>query len=64
MSAQTKRNKRIRITPEILKQLQDAMNDRIRPDRKEKKDGKNPNKKKKGKPSNGSVERNQPETTV
>lgn len=54
------KNRKINITPDILKQLQDAMNDKLKPDHKERKDGgkkrhKTP-KKEKIEPSNGSSE--------
>ena len=60
-----KKQKKFEVTPDTLRKLQESLNDSIKPDFKEKRDGKGKNKKrKKGKPSDGSVERNQPQGTV
>jgi len=52
------KKKNFEVTPDILKKLQDSLNDNIKPDFKEKTDDKKKVPNKKRKPSNRGVERN------
>jgi len=68
---QRKSNKKIKVTEDILKQLQEAMNDTIKPDFKEKRDGKKGSKgkgknqgRKKEQSPDGSTERSKSEAAV
>lgn len=59
------KNNNFKVTPDILRSLQEALRDNIKPDFKEHTDAKKKHKKrKKEKSPDGSSERNQSETTV
>jgi hypothetical protein len=64
-----KKKKKFEVTDDVLRKLQDAMNDTIKPEYKDKKDGKGKGKgknprKKEEQPSVGSAERSNPEARV